>query len=384
MGSRQEWSRRDFLKLTGAALSTVLLPEFLPNGVLAMGVYLVPGPNGEEVGKWAEIVGTRGYQYLVNTIKGEKLVPLENLKLLDGWPFSIAHIDNLGFRNDAHWLMEWASRLGSSMVRINAPPETIEYNSDVGLAIRTANAFQQKTLAVFNPKELYGEEWLRTKVKYLTQTASAIEIGNEPDNQVVQMWKEQNMTSFARMVHVVQDEATRNRFAGPLVLGALVDVDNEPKMLEALVREGVDVGRLRIGLHAYQSSDQVWSRFMKLRNHLKSFGLDKAKIWITEIGVNYADKHSLMGLIETGWRVGAEMTIVHELPKWQSTDGSWGLVDPYLETATPMIFDFSAWSREVSETNVNPVENKNVPSSQMKNESTPRPTTHRPNKGESD
>lgn len=343
----REISRRDFLKLCGAS-SAFLMAEFLPPGVSAFGVYLVPGPNGEEVGKWAEIIGTEGYQYIVRTDKGDRRVPLTDLKLLEGWPFPQVSLPKLGFRNDAHWLMEWAPRLGSSIVRINAPPEAIEIDSDVDLAIRMANVYRQKPLAIFNPKELYGEEWMRTKVRYLTQTAAAIEIGNEPDNRVVPMWKDADMVSFARMVHVVTDEAERCKFPGPLVLAALVDVDNEPVLFRALRTEGVDIGKLKIGLHAYQNINQVRYRYARLQNHLREYGLSRSGIWITEIGVNYPDKHGLMGLIETGWLLGAEMTIVHELPKWDSADGSWGLVDPYLETATPMIFDFSAWSRKRS------------------------------------
>lgn len=351
--------RRRFLQLAGVSLAGMGLAglgeeraEALPEGVLAFGAYLVPGPDGEEVGRWAEIVGAKGYKYIVKTEKGIAEVPLANLKLLHGWPFPVAPLPKLGWRNDAHWLMEWVPRLGGSMVRINAPPHLVGQKSDVTMALELAKAYGLKPVVVFNPLELFNEEWLREKARYLFKNCPQLimEIGNEPDNPVFELWKGRDFGTYARLVHVVADEAVRNGFTGPIVVGALVDVANQPRLIAALKKEGVNLGQVDWGVHIYQSVGAVNSKMATLRWHLNKAGITNAKIWVTELGVNYNDKHGLMPMVEAAWRNKAEAVLVHEAPIWKSYDGVWGFVDPFIETATPMIFDLASWTRKWGKT----------------------------------
>lgn len=344
-------SRREFLQALGlGALASGW--EFSGRAeaageVVAAGTFLVPGPNGEAVGQTIEIVGVKGYKYLATAADGKTVeVPIESVRLMEGWPFPYVVKEGLGFRNDAPWLMSWLPRLGTTQVRIWGPFETIGQGSDFDRAVAAARAWGFRPMTVFNPTRLVGEDHLRAMVRTLVDLhPEVIELGNEPDNTVWDFWEGQDLTTFAQFVRISIQEARGKGFGGPIVIGALVDVYKNPRLFNALIAEGVDLNSVGHAVHAYQSVWSVDSRMVAMRKYLDERGAKGAPIYVTELGVNYKDKHLLMAMVEAAWKKGAAGVMIHELPEWESPDGNWGLVDPQKEHATKMIFDFAAWTR---------------------------------------
>ena len=303
--SRRYVSRREFLKISGAAstgLALTAIPEELlallerPGEPLARGVLTDIG--GKPYGSPVEILGGDKYfQYQILDKKRTRRVLIKTVQVTEGYPFpEVVTSPRIGIRLDSPNLMKNVAPSGAGSVRIYG------YIEDVGVrgsvvenALSAAEAQGLSPLLVFAPTWPREDNYIRDKVFGVIDyhPTTVFNIGNEPDNKYVQFWQGQDLVSFAHFamttLGAIWERSWSQGGSTLAVISAVQDIKNQRRYLETLRDAGMNFGNpfLKFGLHTYQSVNDLVYKIPIVRNAFSRVGVKKPALWVTEGGVTY-------------------------------------------------------------------------------------------------
>lgn len=193
----------------------------------------------------------------------------------------------LGMRNDIPKLMDMVSNLGAFQVRIDGGLS--ETNGDtlkdesVKEAVQKAKENNLSILYLFNPQQLLSREEIHKRLEVILAQGGDItlELGNEPDDVNVPFWKGRDLKSYARFIKVASEEAEKIKPGTKVVVGALVERKNFPKLVAYLKQEQVSPNNLTFAIHAYHTPGELsaWIDTVQLE-------VSQPKLMVTEAGIN--------------------------------------------------------------------------------------------------
>lgn len=188
--------------------------------------FLSPPFNGDRF----PILGyqTNSYRYIVPEPDGRFAhVPIEEVKITQGDPFDgQRRLPQFGIRNDHPDLMHFVLNIGAARVRIAPLNRFITPESKSLKTLKTASLQGLIPLFVYNPRILIEFGKVQEEIGIILKASKEIdlELGNEPDNQVIGFWEYQNLESFAEFIKLSCIAAYEINPKANLIVGALVNV----------------------------------------------------------------------------------------------------------------------------------------------------------------
>ncbi len=323
-------SRRDFLKLSGAAAAGLALdPEllaFLEQGREPLARGFLTKIGGDSYGEPVEILsGDKYFQYLIKDRRGLRRVPMKTVQVTEGYPFpEVVTSERIGMRLDSPHLMEHVAPSGAGGVRIYGYIEDIGVRgSVVENALSAAEAQGLSPLLVFAPTWPREDGYIRDKVSsvLVNHPMTAFNLGNEPDNIYVEFWKDHDLSTFAHFVMTalgtIWEQSWSQGGNTIAVVSAVQDIKNQRRYLETLRDAGVNFNNpfLKFGVHTYQSVEDLVYKMPIVRNAFARVGVKKPALWVTEGGVTYPgwSKWITLEMAQEAFRQKIERFYVHTL-----------------------------------------------------------------------
>lgn len=345
------------MKEAGALAAGAFWPEFLrpPETMEPLARGILTDISGKSYGGPVEILqANRYYQYLIREGKRTRYVPMKSVQITEGYPFpDIVTKTAVGVRLDEPGLMAHVAPMGAGSVRIFGPHEELGNSESVfERAIRAAEAEGLSPLILYAPTGPQSN--VREKIEGIlaNHPTAVIQLGNEPENPVVEFWRGRDLSSFADFVMTAVGAVWEKSWSlggkTQVVLAGLQDINNTEKFLRIMKQAGLNFANpyLKMGLHSYQG---VWDLSAKLpivRGAYRKLSLPMPKYWLTEVGVTYPgwSKWIALEMVQYGFAAGVERAYVHTL-----VDGTEGfeLMNGDGSVHLPTYFGFAALARRI-------------------------------------
>lgn len=367
------YSRREFLKTSALAIGSLAFSALAQKDaeaaegepvVRAIGKF-IDRSTGLVYGDELPILGVNGYYYLVQTAKGIRNYPIENIQTLnpEHFPFdSVVQDKRLGYRcDDARFIFRLPTS-GAGINRIAFPSEDLGRGSYFDTAITLAEGSGMRAMIVNNPTHPRSDDYYRAACDFVLahHPGALLELGNEMDNTTegYEFWLDQDYDTFAHFIKVCQDFIYQKAADYQPIVGALVDVNNTGKLLTALVNAGVNIGHLQYAVHAYQSYQDLPNRLWRLNQFFNQFKISP-KIHCTELGVQYPylQKRVLLDLLQRAYQTNVESIVIHQLfdhPEGGQPFG-FGVVTPEWTVTYPIFMQINAFIRQAQQGILAPV-----------------------------
>lgn len=355
--------RREFLRLAATGVGSMVFGQFSGAGNTAEAAEGEPVPRaigkfidrstGQVYGDELPILGVDGYYYIVATKNGARYYSIESIQTLnrDHFPFeTIVQDERLGFRSDDIRFAHMLPRTGGRIDRIAFPSEDLLSGTYFDNAITAAQAAGMRVIVVFNPAWPRDADYYKARIDYCLSKGVIVELGNEPDNKTpgYEFWEGQNFDTFAAFIKICQDYIYQRDPNYQPILGALVDVSLTDKYLTALATAGVNIGHLRYGVHAYQSSEDLPNRLWTMGRAFKKFGINPT-VDCTELGAQYPylQKGVLLEMIKRAYQTNVASIVIHQL--FDNPEGGqpygFGVVSPDWTITYPIFMQINAFVR---------------------------------------
>ncbi len=287
------------MKEAGALAAGAFWPDFLrpPETMEPLALGILTDISGKTYGGPVEILqANRYYQFLIREGRRTRYVPMKSVQITEGYPFpDIVTKTAIGVRLDDPGLMSHVAPMGAGSVRIFGPHEEIGRESVFERAIREAEIQGLSPLVLFAPTGPQDDNYVRSKIEsiLLNHPTATIQLGNEPDNPVVEFWKDGDLNSFAHFVMtalgVIWEKSWQNGGKTLVCLAGLQEINNTEKFLRIMKDAGLNFRNpyIRMGLHSYQGVWDLSAKIPKVLTAHRKLSIPMPKYWLTEVGVTY-------------------------------------------------------------------------------------------------